>query len=240
MTMATNPQPRSHVPMIQGVSMTTDNGDQQILAYNPPNPHIAEQSHPPQDEQGPPPYSFQAKKTWNELPTGWEIAFHPADGRMYYVENETGRTSWSHPFSGRGPDPVPRYARQSDRSGAGTLGDRWRRWRGSRQSDAINQYSYQESMLESPNAASRYPDSHQCCAVFSCLVMPPLGLCALFHSSKVNRAWNEGRYIDAIDHSRQAYNYAWYGVALAICIVLYFWITNNDFDFNFDEWLDFN
>ena len=121
-----------------------------------------------------------------QLPSGWKIAHRQSDGRMYYFELASGKTSWNHP-----------YARDSD-----TVGPHAR---------------YQET----PATAGRRPDSHQCCAVFSCLVFPPLGIFALVHSVMTYRAWSRGKYGDAFDHSRQAYNFAWWAVAIFLGFVAY-------------------
>jgi hypothetical protein len=67
---------------------------------------------------------------------------------------------------------------------------------------------------ETPMTASKRPDSHQCCAVLSCLVFPPLEIFALVHSIMTYRSWNQGNYWNAVDHSRQAYTFAWWGVAI--------------------------
>jgi hypothetical protein len=36
---------------------------------------------------------------WSTLPPGWETATSPVDGRIYYWELHTGRTSWAHPLA---------------------------------------------------------------------------------------------------------------------------------------------
>jgi len=156
---------------------------------------------------------------------------------VYYLEKETGRTSWTHPFA--------KKSGASQRGGAsngggGGLRDKFSEWRdGNQQSDG-ERIAHDDRFRDDPRAATGRPDSHQCCAVFSCLVMPPLGVCALFHSVKVGEAWREGRYGDAMDHSRQSYNYAWFGVLIAIVVFLYFWLRDGDWDLDFDEWLDFD
>ena len=74
---------------------------------------------------------------------------------------------------------------------------------------------------ETPMTASKRPDSHQCCAVLSCLVFPPLEIFALVHSIMTYRSWNQGNYGNAVDHSRQAYIFAWWGVAFFVVYVVY-------------------
>jgi len=123
-----------------------------------------------------------------QLPSGWKVAYRETDGRMYYFELASGRTSWNHPLA---PE-MPKTA-----NGATII-------------------------PESPATASRRPDSHQCCALFSCIVFPPLGIFALVHSVLTYRSWSKGKYGDAFDHSRQAYNFAWWGVAIFLGFVAYY------------------
>ena len=75
--------------------------------------------------------------------------------------------------------------------------------------------------METPANASKRPDSHNCCAFFSCMVFPPLGIFALVHSFLTYRSWGEGRYGDAHDHSRQALNFAWWAIAIFIGYLVY-------------------
>ena len=75
--------------------------------------------------------------------------------------------------------------------------------------------------IESPASASRRPDSHQCCALASCIAFPPLGIFALVHSLMTYRSWSQGRYGDAHDHSKQAYQFAWWGIFVFLAIVVY-------------------
>jgi len=74
---------------------------------------------------------------------------------------------------------------------------------------------------ETPMTASKRPGSHQCCAVLSFLVFPPLGIFALVHSIMAYRSCNQGNYGNAVDHSRQAYTFAWWGVAIFVVYVVY-------------------
>ena len=73
------------------------------------------------------------------------------------------------------------------------------------------------------------PDSHTCCAILSFIVFPPLGCCALFHSCMIDQAWDEGRTNDAIHHSRQSYNYAWFGVVVFFVFFVYFTVSEKEF-----------
>ena len=123
-----------------------------------------------------------------QLPPGWKVAHRETDGRMYFFELATGKTSWNHPSI------------QAQKTINGEIAS---------------------SIAESPATASRRPDSHQCCAVFSCLVFPPLGIFALVHSIMTYRTWSNGKYGDAFDHSRQAYNFAWWAIAIFLGYVAY-------------------
>ena len=44
--------------------------------------------------------------TYTTLPPGWAAAVSPRDGRMYYYEKSTGKTSWTHPSVAK-PAPAP-------------------------------------------------------------------------------------------------------------------------------------
>mmetsp|Transcript_19580 Transcript_19580/g.36007 ORF Transcript_19580/g.36007 Transcript_19580/m.36007 type:complete len:356 (+) Transcript_19580:155-1222(+) len=87
------------------------------------------------------------------------------------------------------------------------------------------QSQYDPSPIRRKNNARRgsQPSSHQCCAVVSTILFPPFGLCALYHSFQVRRAWIDGRYGDARDHSDQAYSYAWFSILIFACLCLYLW-----------------
>ena len=88
---------------------------------------------------------------------------------------------------------------------------------------------------ETPMTASNRPDSHQCLALFSCILFPPLGIFALVHSILTYRAWSQGRYGDAYDHSRQAYNFSWWSICIVVvyAIYRYFWLGDWNFNWNF-------
>lgn len=90
-------------------------------------------------------------------------------------------------------------------------------------------------LQDTPTNANYRPDSHQCCAVISFFAFPPLGCCAVFHSCMVDRAWSQGRYGDAVNHSRQSYNYAWFGVVVFIVLFVYYAVSGNDFEW--ENWI---
>ena len=126
-----------------------------------------------------------------QLPPGWKLAYRENDGRPYYFELATGKTSWNHPHA---PPDTEQKGKRNMYGGVG---------------------------METPATAAKRPDSHQCCALFSCVVFPPLGIFALVHSTLTYRAWSKGKYGDAYDHSRQAYNFAWWAVAIFLGFVTY-------------------
>ena len=78
------------------------------------------------------------------------------------------------------------------------------------------------------------PPTHQAFAAIS-LIFPPLGAMALYHSLKVRPSWKEGRFADARHHSAQAYSFAWWSSLCASCIILYFWLSDGDFDFDWER-----
>ena len=45
----------------------------------------------------PPPAHPRTMNDWSIVPPGWSTAVSPEDGQMYYYEQATGRTSWTHP-----------------------------------------------------------------------------------------------------------------------------------------------
>jgi len=194
----------------------------------------------------------QQRQQW-ALPHGWKTTHRKSDGRIYYWQLSTGTTSWSHPSAPLSPSeqlqerpttsttrfltaigfikPSPhnptiggRQQLNQTTTTTGGIGDGGKRTMGG---------------FESPNTAYRHPDSHQCCACFSCLVFPPLGVCAVVHSVLTGRSWSEGRYGESHEHSRQAYNYAWWAVAVFLGIVCwkYFLVDGNWPDFG--NWFNF-
>jgi hypothetical protein len=170
-------------------------------------------------------------ETSNELwsmPPGWIVARQESDGRLYYHEVATRRTSWAHPMAkepnnkGNGPEQGP-FRGQLFGSSFSPKGDAT----GGRRT----------SLLDTPLNAARRPDSHQCCAVFSLLLCLPMGVCALIHSFKVDQAWKEGRYGDSVNHSRQSYNYACWGTVFGILLFLIWWFMFiSEYEFKFPDW----
>jgi len=130
------------------------------------------------------------------LPPGYKIMYHEHDGRMYYLDLSNNSTTWTHPYYN---NPYNNNIIYNN-----TLG---------------NQYLNNTTIPDNPYLAQRRPDSHQCCAFFS-IPCFPLGFFALYHSIMVNKKWNNGRYGDSYEHSRQAYRYASWGVLFWVLILL--------------------
>jgi len=172
------------------------------------------------------------------LPPGWETAVHPADGRMYYFEKATGRTSWEHPYFLAGATAtaiVPDVGAESNGEG----------WNIRRYFSRNKQQAHEDFYLphrDNPIYANEKPDTHECNSFLAMILFPPIGLLAVYHTLAVNWSWESGRYGDAINHARQAPKYA----SLAMCFGIVFWLWFfllrteeqrqrwSDIDLNFD------
>jgi hypothetical protein len=203
------------------------------------------------NEAPPPPPNNSQIHPWSALPLGWDTAVSPDDGRLYYWEKETGRTSWIHPHamdkSQRGlhssspsSPPIVQYPRTSRSFWNGGVRNFWNRGQGAQQ-QPVSQDMTRTEFLDTPWNASRRPENHQCYSVTALILFFPFGVCALIHSFGVDRAWEAGRYGDAVNHSRQAQNYACFGTGLGFCFWVYWFFFRDgsrlfdfDFDFNFD------
>lgn len=193
-------------------------------------------SHPPQVQSNTYHVNQSGNIAW-ALPPGWKISHRDYDGRMYYWNMSTGQSSWSHPLaSARGSEDGGR--------GSGYVGNGL----GSQQNNgtslfplnplsAPDQADMDRKMrnLETPTNASKRPDSHNCFALVSCIVFPPLGIFALIHSLLTYRSWDSGRFGDAHDHSKQAYTFAWWAIAIFIALLVYHYLIRDGgpWDFNF-------
>jgi hypothetical protein len=163
----------------------------------------------------PPPSPSRADLTtanpYATLPPGWSTAVNAADGRVYFWEAATGRTSWTHPWAGQS-----RQARVVEPGLFHQLG--------SQKPVFDSNTRYDDSLLphqENPNYASKRPDSSECSAFVALFLCLPLGIMAVYHSLSTNRAWNDGRYGDAVHHARQAPRYATLGNVLGIIFWMY-------------------
>jgi WW domain/Interferon-induced transmembrane protein len=156
------------------------------------------------------------------LPPGWSTAM-AQDGRIYYWDQSTGTTSWTHPLAQKPPPPpVDQHISPSMSSKSGIL--------------AARSMKSQPSMNEfdTPINASRRPDSHQCYAVVAVILFFPLGLCALIQSFSVDQAWDHAHYGDAVNHSRQALLYARISCAMGAIFWIYWIFFSGPGGFVFD------
>lgn len=154
-----------------------------------------------------------------------------------------GPASGTYPNQGRSMSGAPGYTPPYPNRPKNTYTPGAEPWRKPASTSTHSDYASYESQQrrrrrvenEFPHSARDRPPSHQCCAVVSMAAFLPLGICATIHSSRVKKAWDEGRYGDAIDHSTQAYNYAWFAYLIFIILFLYFWLRDGDaMDFDFD------
>lgn len=142
------------------------------------------------------------------LPPGWATAV-AQDGRIYYWEQSTGNATWNHPrVPPPPPPPVDHVIAPSMSSRSGIMATR-----SMKSQPSLNEF-------DTPLNASRRPDSHQCYALVSLVLFFPVGLCALIQSMSVDDAWDNARYGDAVNHSRQALLYG----RLACALGTVFWI----------------
>lgn len=144
---------------------------------------------------------------WQTLPPGWSTATSALDGRIYYWDKSTGRTSWTHPMA----TPIMMEStRQEGRRGG---------WAGFQPWEILPSATRTE-YHDTPWNASRRPNNHQCSSMGALVLCPPLGVCAVYQSFAVDQAWADGRYGDAVNHSRQASQYSGYGNFLGFL----FWV----------------
>ncbi len=180
------------------------------FSATPSAPYDFDTSSPPQVRSN----TYHLDQTGNNnewaLPHGWKVAHRDTDGRLYYWNMTTGQSSWSHPLAATTPSNY-------HGSRSSTLFPNTNPLSAADQADLERR----QRLMETPQNAHRRPDSHNCCAVFSCLVFPPLGIFALIHSMMTYRSWSNGRYGDSHDHSRQAYNFAWWAIAIFVAFLIY-------------------
>jgi hypothetical protein len=161
------------------------------------------------------------------LPPGWATAV-AQDGRIYYWEQSTGKTTWTHPsIQPPPPPPVEHMISPSMSSRSGIMATR-----SLKSHPSMNEY-------DTPFNASRRPDSHQCFAIVSIILFFPIGLCALLQSLRVDDAWDAARYGDAVNHSRQALLYGRLSCALGAIFWIYWIFFSGPGEFHF-EWPRFD
>lgn len=159
------------------------------------------------------------------VPPGWTTAVDTTDGRMYYLERTTGRFSWTHPNANASNS----NSINTQTAGPGRILNpfhprSWNPFGRNRQSSSENQQFPTDPLgnpMDTPLNAKNRPDTNQCYAFASCLLCPPIGLIAIIHSLLCDRAWNQGRYSDAVVHAREAPKYA--GFACFVGAIFWIW-----------------
>jgi hypothetical protein len=157
---------------------------------------------------------------------------------MYYWEEATGKTSWVHPLAENTQDQQqqPSLFPTSMFSGYRSR-NVWPGGSNSISNNNSNMNMTRSEFHDTPWNSSRRPENHQCYAVTALILCFPIGVCAMIHSVLVDRAWERNKFGDAVNHSRQASNYACFGTFVGACFWIY-WIFiregNRLFDFNFD------
>jgi hypothetical protein len=219
--------------------MTKTRNDQLTAIGQPTSPPHPDVYYSPAHLPPLPPQNVNSP--YETLPPGWSVVTSSSDGRIYYWEKGTGRTSWTHPLAADmppsaartlgqlSPPPPPEptrthYPRQQQRSGG------WSPW------GFGNNDMTRSEWHDTPLNATRRPENHQCYAICSLFLFFPLGLCACMHSFQVDRSWQQGRFGDAVNHSRQATNYACFGTFVGICIWIYLLVLRE----RRFEWPDWN
>jgi hypothetical protein len=164
------------------------------------------------------------------LPPGWTAAVTPGDGRLYYLETSTGRTSWTHP--GGAPqkmkqpvvvdpstmsnvvispqqhqDVVKPSLTIDSGSPSGIMATRTMKSR----------LSFDSQVL----SGSVRPRTHVTFAIVATILFFPLGLFAIVHSMKVNQAWDSGRYSKAVIHSRRVLLFSRLAITIGGIIWMY-------------------
>ena len=130
---------------------------------------------------------------YDVLPPGWSTATSD-NGRVYYYEDATGKTSWTHPLAAT-PGLID-DTRQAERA-------YWNKQR----------------------VELRRPSNLLCYALTTCLLCPPIGFIALYHSRQVNVCWNAGKFQDAHRHHNGANQWACLGSFIGIGFWLYWFLV---------------
>jgi hypothetical protein len=169
--------------------------------------------------------------TYLSLAPGWTTAISPQDGRIYYWEKATGKTSWTPPIApltyqpnvvmtppsaptrpSMPTQPLPNdtSTRSLDRARSGIIA--------SRSMKDHHSIDHNTAMIV---GYSQRPTTHQCYAIVATILFFPLGLFALIYSLKVESAWNASRTNDSIRYSRRALLFS--RVSAAFGAVFWIW-----------------
>lgn len=169
----------------------------------------------------PPPSSSDAPNQWETLPPGWASAYSPRDERVYYWEISTGRTTWTHPMMQACIAAPPTSSSQNVAfvpTGAPLPRNNRNVWGYSSEN--------RTDLYDTPLNATRRPNNHQCYAMAALILCFPIGLCAIYQSCMVDRSWSHGNYGNAVNHSRQATQYACFGTALGTAFWIWFFLSD--------------
>lgn len=179
----------------------------------------------------------RTKAPFGALPEGWTTAFDQSDGRMYYWHMPSGTTSFTHPSAadaqavmapadceGLSTNPVARIARMYSNRNINCM---------------TSQAMTSAAVIESSLYAHRRPNTHECNACTALFCCPLFGAMACYHSFSVNRKWRQGRYGEAVDHSRQASKYASFATFLGLCFWIFWLCMGPDGRFHWPKVDDF-
>jgi Interferon-induced transmembrane protein/WW domain len=181
------------------------------------------------NEQIPPPPPSDLN--YLSIPPGWATATSPHDGRVYYWEKSTGKTSWTLPSKQQtyqpnvdmSPSPTTAPIKPSMRSQPSANATSTRSMDRAR-SGIIASRSMNENISYDYDMSSGYsqrPTAYQCYAIVAIILFFPLGLFALIYSLKVESAWTANRTVDSFRYSRRALLFS--RVATAFGAVFWIW-----------------
>lgn len=173
--------------------------------------------------QVPPPPPPPSDSPNSSLPPGWAAAVSPHDGRMYYWEKATGKTSWTHPSAAATHQPYLAMAPGAKHtpSASITKENQLVATNLSMDSGASGIIASRSMRSVDPLKNNGFPVTHQCYAIVATLLFFPLGLFALIYSFKVESAWDAGRTIDSLRYSRRALLFS--RVSITLGVVFWMW-----------------
>jgi len=232
---------------------TTDDSQSAPSSSTPPSP--------PMDGA----FGGGSNNTFRTLPPGWTMETDPHDGRLFYWYAATGQASWTHPQYHHHHEQQQKQQQQENSRNNDTGDDNQNNISATRPrdrpqppprpptfdyvpapSDRKNRGYYSTPAAttlpppgheEDPYVASRRPDNHQCGAIASLILCPPLGLFALYHSIRVDQCWKGGQYSDAVIHSRQSPQFSSWGILLgAVFWICWFFFRRGRGEWEWPEW----
>lgn len=150
-----------------------------------------------------------------DLPSGWETAVSPIDGRVYYWNSSTGATSWTHPNFPQStsiPPPPPTNLETAPSMGdfsgiiaARSTSDYDRDIEVG--SSTISSKADFHAMSDKGDFGEYDPDQpincHRFYSIVAMILFFPLGVVAFCRSINTVSKWKQGRYETAHDCSQQ-------------------------------------